>query len=280
MAKLRADGVLNELSALRIGETLTRFVNFAERGFVESGLAVLVREFVHACLVDRGELRRPSVSTMHVRRTSLRLFFRVLVAEGLVARDPTAGLVLPPRSAATARPLTSDEVVLCRSASSTSLSETRLPAAWALAEATARTGELSKVRVCDVDVESGRVWIHGASKTQPRWGLLNAWAAEQVRRRTAVLGSRDGSPDALLVYGGRGEPGVGQAAACASIATVLTRAGLHGEPDVRPVSVAAWAGRQILVESGRIEVVAQRLGMRNLDRAARLIGWDWTVPES
>jgi len=37
---------------------------------------------------------------------------------------------------------------------------------------------------------------------------------------------------------------------------VLTRAGLAGEPDVRPASVAAWAGRRILEETGRIDVVA------------------------
>ena len=56
----------------------------------------------------------------------------------------------------------------------------------------------------------------------------------------------------------------------------LRRAGLAGEPDVRPVSVAAWAGAQILEETGQIEAVARALGMRSLDRAARLIGWDWT----
>jgi hypothetical protein len=37
----------------------------------------------------------------------------------------------------------------------------------------------------------------------------------------------------------------------------------------------AWAGRQILAEKGRIEVVARRLGMASLDRAAALIGFDW-----
>jgi hypothetical protein len=32
----------------------------------------------------------------------------------------------------------------------------------------------------------------------------------------------------------------------------------------------------VFAESGRIEEVARALGVRSLDRAARLIAWDWT----
>ena len=55
----------------------------------------------------------------------------------------------------------------------------------------------------------------------------------------------------------------------------LMRAGIEREPDVRPGSVVAWAGRRIFEETGSIEEVARRLGIRSLDRAARLIGWGW-----
>jgi hypothetical protein len=57
--------------------------------------------------------------------------------------------------------------------------------------------------------------------------------------------------------------------------SILRRAGLHDEPGVKPRSVTAWAGKQIFNQRGRIDDVAVRLGMRSLDRAARLIGWDW-----
>ena len=53
---------------------------------------------------------------------------------------------------------------------------------------------------------------------------------------------------------------------------VLLRAGLVGEPDVRPASVAAWAGRAVFERTGRIEDAAAAMGVRSLDRAARLIG--------
>jgi hypothetical protein len=52
-----------------------------------------------------------------------------------------------------------------------------------------------------------------------------------------------------------------------------------GEPDVRPASVAAWAGRRILAETGRIDEVARRLGMVSLDRTARFIAFDWQVDD-
>ena len=55
----------------------------------------------------------------------------------------------------------------------------------------------------------------------------------------------------------------------------LVRAGLSGEPDVGPGSLAAWAGRRVMRETGRIEAVAVALGVRSLDRAALIIGWDW-----
>jgi integrase len=280
---LRAQGAVGDLTAQRVGEIWTRFDRYlrAGRGVHELGDVTvdIVREFVVAPIArDRG-LQRPSVATMHVRRCALRLLFGALRESGLVSSDPTRDVVLPPRSSVPGRPLSDGEVLLCRQAALSSLSETRLPAAWALAEATARTGELAHVRICDVDLALGRVWLHGASKTRPRWGLLADWSEQQLARRLEVLRAKRVTPDVPLVYQGDGSVGVSQAASCNAINAVLTRAGLAGESDVRPVSVAAWAGARILAETGRVEEVAARLGMRSLDRAARLIGWDWFEPD-
>ncbi len=65
--------------------------------------------------------------------------------------DPTIDLVLPPRSFLAVRPLTDDEIVVCRSFSLQTLTATRQPAAWALAEATARTSEIPHILVSDLD---------------------------------------------------------------------------------------------------------------------------------
>ena len=73
----------------------------------------------------------------------------------MVGHDPTLDLVLPARSSLAARPLADDEIALGRSFSVKTLGETRQPAAWALAEATARTSELSAIRIRDVDLDFG-----------------------------------------------------------------------------------------------------------------------------
>ena len=182
----------------------------------------------------------------------------------MAGHDPTLDLTLPARSSLVARPLTDDEIALGRSFSLRTLAETRQPAAWALAEATARTSELPAIRIRDVDLDTGSVWIAGSTKTDPRWGQLSEWGVETVARRIVSVGA---APDAPLVYDGTGSEGSRQASACAAISETLRRAGLAGEPDVRPVSVAAWAGARILQRTGQIEAVARGLGVRSLDRA-------------
>jgi len=192
----------------------------------------------------------------------------------LFVGDPTVDLALPPRSCLAVRPLTDDEVALCRCFSLRTLSETRQPAAWALAEATARTSELPNIRVSDLDLATGRAWLAGSTKTSARWASLTAWGQTQLERRVRSLKECSGE-DALLVYQGVGSEESKQASSCIAISETLVRAGLAGEPDVRPASVAGWAGRRIFEESARIDEVAVRLGVRSLDRAARLIGWEW-----
>ena len=60
-----------------------------------------------------------------------------------------------------------------------------------------------------------------------------------------------------------------------AIATTLRRAGLAREPDVRPASVAAWAGARAFAGGVPINGIASMLGIRSLDRTAEFIGWDW-----
>jgi integrase/recombinase XerC len=249
-------------------------VAFAGTGFKVDTPAALTPEvaaaFVQAPLADGGA---PSVSLLHLRRSALRLFFRSLRHAGVSVGDPTLDLVLPPRSQLAARPLSDDEVTLCRGHALWSLVDARRAAAWALAEATCRSVEVAHIRVGDVDLDGRRVWIHGGRTTAPRWGQLTEWGVTHLKRRVQMLPDE---PDTPVVYGGSGDATTGQVSACVAIADVLTRAGLAAEPDVRPASVAAWAGQKILEETGRIDEVARRLGMASLDRTARFIAFDWS----
>ena len=260
----------------RTSTIIDRFGRFASEGCDLTDLgdvtARVARSFV-AAPTEAGQA--PSISTMHWRRTALRLLFKAARRHGLIDGDPTLDLDLPPRSSLGTRPLTDDEVTLCRSVAQWSLAGSRRAAAWALAEATCRSSELPKVTGTDVDLQSGRVWIGGGKATVPRTGRLSDWGLVQVRARLDELDA----PSLPLVYLGRSPTGAGQVSGASALVDVLARAGLHQEPDVRPGSVAAWAGRRVLEETGRIELAAKALGVRSLDRAAGIIAWDWRTDE-
>lgn len=260
----------------RLRSALTRFAGFAERGFGVTTLDDITPDIVRAFVAaspSGGGSEAPSLSTMHFRRSAVRLLFREARRAGLAEGDPTLDLTLPPRSSLGLRPLTDDEVELCRSSSRISLSETRLPGAFALAEATARTSELPKIRIQDVVLDRGKVWLHDGSKTAERWGTMSSWGVEQLARRLHRLEKLPA--DTPIVYEGRGSAQSAQASACVALATVLRAAGLGAEPDVRPASIAAWAGASAFGHGTPIEQVARMLGVASLDQAARLIGWDW-----
>lgn len=262
-------GLEHTRSAWRI---LRRFATFAEVGYGIRHITAVTPTLAEAFALAPGPSgEHPTVSTMHARRGALRLLFRQARIEGLAVGDPTLDLQLPPRSGFPARPLANDEVALCRSVAQWDLSGSRRAAAWALAEATCRSSELPFITAHDLDLVSGTVRIHGGKATAPRIGRLSDWGVGHIRARIDALDNQ-ATP---LVYSGRSRAGAGQVAACTAITEILERAGLHAEPDVRAGSVAAWAGRRVLEETGRIECAARALGVRSLDRAAAIVVWHW-----
>jgi integrase/recombinase XerC len=219
----------------------------------------------------------PAVATKHLRRSAIRLLYRRAVILGAAFEDPTQDLVLPPRSYLSLRPLTDDEVEICRSFTRNSLAATREPAAWALCEASARCSELPLVRVRDVDLDTAKIHIAGGAKTAPRWGTLTDWGVVQVARRLARL-KPDGTDVPLLCSNPKSRTSA-RASAYDAIRTTIERAGLGQEPDVRPNSLVAWRGASALAEGSSIDEVARMLGIRSLDAAASFIGWDWRKEE-
>lgn len=228
-----------------------------------------VRSFVTA-RHDGGA--KPSISAMHWRRSAVRLLFRIWRQLGIADSDPTLDLTLPRRSQLTTRALTDDEGALCRWAALATAIDTRLPAVWALAESGATTGEIATVRAVDVDCSKRWVRLAGTTRTEPRTARLTEWGASQLTRRIAM---HQHEPSAPLLYDGSASSASAQASVSGAVGDILRRAGLGDEPDVRPRSVTAWAGRRVFDETHRIEDVATSLGLRSLDRAAALIGWDW-----
>lgn len=272
---LQALGGLTEQSEDRLMGEVGRFVRRLEFSHVRCLSEVdssYVVDFLDEAVLVGGIAREPATGTKHLRRSAVRLLFRSARQLHLVGFDPTIDIVLPRRSDLTTRPLTDDEEMLGRLASRHTLTATRLPAAWALGQATAISSEMATVTGGDVDRAASRVWLHGSSNRVARWGRLTDWGLQQVMDRLEELGD----PGLPLVYAARTSAKSGQTVSCEAVRDVLVRAGLRQEPDVRPGSLAAWAGRRAFNSTGRIEDVAKLLGLRSLDRAARVIGWDWS----
>ncbi len=273
LAELEGRHVLSEQSLPRVRDTLHRFERYARSTHRVHELRAVTAELALAFVVSPHSKGEPAVATQHLRRSALRLMFRVARELELAEGDPTLDQLLPPRSSLVLRPLTDDEIALGRSFSLETLSSTRPSAAWALAEATATTSEIPNILVGELQLDESRVWIRGATKTDARWGDFDEWGRIQVERRLRALPNAD--PSRPLVYEGHGSAESQQASSCIAISRTLVKAGLGGEPDVRPASVAAWAGARLFAAGVPIEEVARRLGKRSLDRTARFIGLNW-----
>jgi site-specific recombinase XerC len=275
-AELGGQRKLSVESEPRVLGLFERFGAFVSRAFGVASLGEVAGEHVEAFVrATTGAGQVPSVATMRLRRSALRLLFRTARELGLVKGDPTLDLVLPTRTNEAARPLTDDEVNRCRLVCLHDLTATRLSVAWALGEATARTAEIPHVTFGDVDLSSGRVWLRGSAKTEPRWGELTEWGAVQVARHVRRLGNV--KRDTALAHAGSGNVESRRSFSCQAIRETLQRAGLTGDPYVRPASLTAWAGVETMRATRRIEAVASALGVRSLDAAARVIGWDWST---
>ncbi len=272
---LGASAFLAESSFEVLSDVMSKFGRYCERGVGVLDVNLIQKQhaeaFIHSLRPDASE---PSVATMHLRRGAIRLLCKEGRRLDLLSGDPTIDILLPPRSVLSTRPLTDDEIELCRLAAVFNSTDLRSAVAWALAECTARVSEIAHVSVRDVDMSGHRVYIAGSGRTDPRWAPMPPWAETQLARRLSA-GTLRSDPDARLVPWPSRNRTRPTNAATMTVIGVLRRAGIHGEPDVRPGSVAGWAGGRLLRRGYGIDEVAKALGSRSLDRAAQTIGFDW-----
>lgn len=267
LERITSGGDLAPVSQVRVTDLIDGFSIF----LLKAGVAELARiEPRHAEAFVRSLTRsgtEPSLATMHLRRSAIRIFFREANALGIVDSDPSANIVLPKRVYRDLRPITDKEVDRCRSFASGMVGEPAFALAWALGEASARVPELGQVTTDDCDLDGGLIQLPGCSSTVGRRVSLTSWGHEQLG---AYLASQSGlAPDqSLLSLGSRGS-------LHDLIASTLRQAGLAKKLGVRPNSVPAWRGAHELDNGATIDQVARLLGMRSLDRTASFIGFEW-----
>jgi integrase/recombinase XerC len=272
----------SEQTYLRMTETVNRFsARLAAQG-ISTFTTVTPEQAAGFVLAPLADGRTPEVHTQHARRTAVRTLYKTLRRVGYDVGDPTLDLVLAPRGLRVARPLTADEVTLCRA------SAQAMPGrggwmratAWALGEAGAVSSEITAVRVGDLNDPDHpqSVQLPGTRRLRARRADLTPWANQVLAHRVALL-RRVGRADAatLLAYGGATPPGgaKAQATVCNALRDVLNSAGLAGEPDVRPSSLRHWVGRTAFDAGAPIQDVARLLGHRSLDATAEDVALDW-----
>ncbi|WP_149826325.1 integrase [Streptomyces tailanensis] len=281
---LAARGEMSEQTLGRFGQLLHRFEAFATaRGApllcdLDTALAT---QFVDAHGRTRhGHIAPASLSTRHLRRSVLRMCFTTARWLGLTDTDPTRDIDLPARTVGETRPLDEAETVELRLAAEFTDRPTRHAAAVALALAGGFSGEIGHITPADLDLTMARVWMHGSTKTRPRWCPLDAWGlqvlaarthhvqatappGQDVRRLRLAVSSRNGTDEQI------------QARVCVALRDLINRIGLGADPAVRPASITAYAGWETFTRTHRIEAAARHLGMTSLDSTAALIGHDW-----
>jgi site-specific recombinase XerD len=225
--------------------------------------------------VAPGGIRPAAPTTQNQRRSTVRLLYRVARRLRLAEFDPTVDLKLPPRTGRATRPLTEEEIELGRSFALSTVRETQGPAAWALAEATATTIECGCILISDIDLARNRAWIHGTARRVPRWVDLTEWGAKQLERRLQAF-SRQGIQDGRVLARDASTTLSAANSAQFVITRALARSGLGEDATVRPASVSAWRGAHEFFEHhATLDQVAKLLGVRTLDSAASMIGYEW-----
>jgi integrase/recombinase XerC len=263
------DLALNSLKLyVRIWQQFTRFVESEGVAVASEVTGALVRDFVEA---DHTSGQPPAVATQRNRRAAIAKLFASLRALGAAIHDPTADIDLPARDSKRGRPLSDREVERCRDAARRNVAATRQAALWALVEAGSTMTELPLVQTWCVDLQDGEVLLPGGKWTDERVVPLTSWGVESIRRHVQGTDPRTDRP---LVYAGPGCAGR-RSTMSQELARVFELAGLRQDPTVKTESVRAWLGLKVWTETGRIEKVSQRLGLRSTDDAWTLIGIDW-----
>jgi len=270
-------------TAARYVRVFQSFVRYATARGVDSAVVspALCIEFISAALPGRVA---PSPSTKRFRLTVVRGAFQVLREAGLASSDPTGGLRVEWRQGRPALcPLTPAEARRIRAAGRTRPTDTLRPAVVTVSLAGGSHREISEAVVGDVDVDQARLRLRGRSGGE-RSRALDPTAVATLRARIAaqrlVWRRLSRAWDPLVVPLAMHRPVLEYPASSVAptlsmnLSRALQRAGVN-RGGVRPRSVREFAANRTYALTGRVEDVADHLGMASLDTAAGFLDASW-----
>lgn len=238
---------------------------------LDNATAELVAAFLRQ---PTARSQRPSLHTMHLRRTTVRALHRSIADLGGADHDPTRHLQLPPRTNRATRPLSDDELLLLRT---TALSHRGRglhgAAVVALGETTASTGEIPHIRWAHLDLHHRRIELPGAGRIRPRTGQLTDWGAAVLDRLHTTTAPRPS--ELIATRAPTTDNHLAQARIVMLVRKLLTASTLGAEADIKPSSLRLWAGDRLRRDGATIDEVARRMGNTSLDATADALDWDW-----
>lgn len=225
-----------------------------------------------------------SRATARIRLTVLRSAFEIWVDEGTVYTNPAAELQVGYMAAPyRPMPLTPPEATRLLITGRTSPGDTLRAATVALALTGTSHSEIAKAVVADLDLTARRIRLGATGQRRacalPSAGVVMALES-RVRELRRVARRRSDSWDPHHVPLALRRPAstypVNSVAptVSGSLSRALRHAGIH-RAGLRPKSLREYAANACYAEVGRIEAVAELLGLGSLDTAARLIDYEW-----
>ncbi len=263
----------------RYERVFASFVRFARASGCDSIATVtsqLCLAFVHA---PRQGGHKPASSTSRFRLTVIRDGYLALQRAGMARSDPTSGLrVKPSTQARRPEPLTPPETARLRSAGRLFPRDHQRPTTVELALAGASHTEIALTVIADLDLRRDRVRLGS------RWADLDGFAmvtltarvaaCRRASRRERALWDPGATPLALrkplAAY-----PATSVAPSISSsLSRAMDRAGLI-RAGLRPASLREYAANLQYALSGRVETVAELLGLTSLDVARGFVNPVW-----
>lgn len=249
----------------------------------------LVWRWVNSPATRKGATVAPTQNMRGLRRAVAVAVYRTLFNVGFTERNVAANLPRITRPARIVSAFTATQIQTLKDHADhdtdTSTYESgysRTPACLALTLVGAQSGEVGAIRVRDIDLDDWTVHLHGGgTRFDPRTVPIDdSWAWEALAARVAYLAKRyPGEVDRLVAYNPipESQPSFAtrSAATSGTLGALIKAAGLRKPGKIRVASINEYVAADLFTRTGRVEVVASRLGMRSLDAAAHLVGWDW-----
>jgi hypothetical protein len=266
---LNVDGEAStRLEAIRHFRRFVRWCNVHGFDHITSIKRKEVESFIYSPTFAGGKAFRPGWSTIRNRRTYLRRVFRASRQIGYELFDPTVDVELV-LERTTPSPICNDtDIDRLRTGAPLELFETSYAALLALAEAGSTNGEVRQVRVCDVNLDDGVVYLRGSARIDERVNPLTDWGMKVMRERISHLEGDD-----YVVVNSVGAQC--SEAVISQMFRQISEYGHVGRSRLNINSVRGWRARCIYMECGQIQDAALFLGNRSLDATAELIGLEW-----